>query len=763
MRYLRIILLFLLFFTGCNKLPEKNVLVLWKTDDTDPAYTRWNSYIEKEFRKQGYKVNLGYFYIDNDDEGDKFTTVKLSERIDEFQEKYGPVDMIMACGDVCYHLVLCSRDPRMKEIPVVSFGVFFPNHYNLRDRKGADNLVVLRDTLEIQKSLDFMQVLFPGHRRFITMLDTPSIWVDFFVRREVDGQMNQMDYTRYFNGVMFDIGEQALEEADSLGKTILYSLSLDRPDKNVSKRTGEVVPVSWAFFSNKSPNIFLVLKHDKISRKVVQNHDIQPYATAIAEPFETYTTCVGGYISPMDVQIDDAVTAVVRLFNGAAPSELDGAFHSKDYYLNWDAVRGSWELDSVPDYVQVRNATFADREPRLYTLCVTTSILLAVLAFITISILLISALVKNIQAREVLIDSYSKLIQDTQNLKFLIAQTKAVLWHMEGNTVVCDMPPGLPDKEISELSEGLNPFFREKTLSLFTNEVPGKYSVQYIGTGEDGAEHWFEIRLYIKKADGGIERSGMTLNIDEQKKKEAELLEANRLLSVANEREYFISSMSHELRTPLNSVVGFSQILTDPSYEHSEEDLAVMGKAIDDSGKELLKVIEDILTLTHMDNSNIRMELKTYSVKDIFRYFKEKNMGLDLNEGSRVRTEPGPDKSTICVDLGLLSIVWQNLISNAAKFSDPKDGMITVGWKEAGKDVILYVKDKGVGISPANQKLIFNRFYQVDNFTQGTGLGLALAKEYTQKMGGQIFLSSTPGMGSTFYLKFPKNKGGVRS
>ena len=222
--------------------------------------------------------------------------------------------------------------------------------------------------------------------------------------------------------------------------------------------------------------------------------------------------------------------------------------------------------------------------------------------------------------------------------------------------------------------------------------------------------------------------------------------EANRMKSV------FLASMSHELRTPLNGILGFAELLKLDLQDPEQQSYA---DTIHSSGRHLLNLLNDLLDLAKIEAG--RMELKPVStdvrsligsVAAIHRAHAE-TKGLQLCEKY---SHDLPD-SLVC-DPTRLSQVLNNLLNNAVKFTSQGIVELTV---EFDKSTVRFtVRDTGIGISQEQQQRIFERFHQADNFLtseqSGTGLGLALAKELVELMGGEMHFTSTLGEGSSFFF-----------
>jgi signal transduction histidine kinase len=223
----------------------------------------------------------------------------------------------------------------------------------------------------------------------------------------------------------------------------------------------------------------------------------------------------------------------------------------------------------------------------------------------------------------------------------------------------------------------------------------------------------------------------------------------------------FLASMSHELRTPLNSIIGFSQVLHEQYFGSLNDKQAEYVTDIVDSGKHLLSLINDILDLSKIEAGKMEFEVSEVKIADIlknsFVMIKEKalvhSISLEIQMGEDIVG------TQIVADERRLKQVMFNLLSNAAKFT-PDGGAIRVDASKAGKELIISVSDTGIGMTPQEQKRLFEKFYQasggIRDKTPGTGLGLAITKSIIEKHGGRIWMESEGlNKGSRFTFTLP--------
>ncbi|MEG1727472.1 MAG: ATP-binding protein [Acidaminococcaceae bacterium] len=223
-------------------------------------------------------------------------------------------------------------------------------------------------------------------------------------------------------------------------------------------------------------------------------------------------------------------------------------------------------------------------------------------------------------------------------------------------------------------------------------------------------------------------------------------------------KSQFMANISHELRTPLNAIIGSAEILSDNILGSLNEKQRQYVSNVHSSGSHLLQLINDILDISKIATGKMNLHLSEFYIADVIKqtvdnvksYVQEKNLEISVLIA--------PDDFIVYADAAKLKQIMYNLLSNAVKFT-PNQGkvLLTVFKREEMLEVI--VKDTGIGIAEENQERVFIEFEQVDNSYsreyEGTGLGLPLVKKLVAMHGGQVFLKSQLGVGTTVMFTIP--------
>ena len=230
---------------------------------------------------------------------------------------------------------------------------------------------------------------------------------------------------------------------------------------------------------------------------------------------------------------------------------------------------------------------------------------------------------------------------------------------------------------------------------------------------------------------------------------------AEELGSVETLRTVFIANVSHELKTPLSVIQNYGTMLQSP--ELSDEKRIEYAKGITDNSRRLASLITNILKLNKLENQQIfpvseHFDLSEQLCESLLQFeeiWEQKNIGIETDI---------EDNIFINSDTELLSLVWNNLFSNAFKFTE-NGGKVSVSLTADDEYAVIGISDTGCGISAETGKHIFEKFYQGDtsHSTQGNGLGLALVKRVVDIMQGEIGVKSEVGKGSTFTVKLRRN------
>ena len=279
------------------------------------------------------------------------------------------------------------------------------------------------------------------------------------------------------------------------------------------------------------------------------------------------------------------------------------------------------------------------------------------------------------------------------------------------------------------------------------------------GDGPSSRIIWLEMRCRpFEEGTGQV--IAITRDISERKAHEIALVEARAQAERANvAKGRFIATMSHELRTPLNAIIGFSEILMNAD-EHrvSPQRQQEYSRLIHESGQHLLAVVNGILDMSKIENGNFPIEVEpldvTALVDNCCAMMRLKAEGAKI----AIRASVAPDLPKLVADKRACRQIFINLLSNALKFTQA-GGSITIGARQHGNGIVLFVSDTGIGVGPEDIARLGEPFFQArssyDRPFDGTGLGLSVVKGLASVHGGRMEIESRLGHGTTVSVILP--------
>jgi signal transduction histidine kinase len=218
----------------------------------------------------------------------------------------------------------------------------------------------------------------------------------------------------------------------------------------------------------------------------------------------------------------------------------------------------------------------------------------------------------------------------------------------------------------------------------------------------------------------------------------------------------FLANVSHELRTPLNSIIGFSSFLVDELQDLKSDQVKALN-LICGEGQHLLELINNILEIDKVVSGNFRLQLEEFELKPLLENLRDITVKLKENKDIKVELSYPENMPKLYTDKACLKQLLLNLLSNAAKFT--QKGKITIKVQYEDNFFRFEVADTGIGIKAQDIPKIFDRFRQLDGsltrMQGGTGIGLALVKEFVSHLKGEICVTSKPNKGSVFYFTIP--------
>ena len=223
----------------------------------------------------------------------------------------------------------------------------------------------------------------------------------------------------------------------------------------------------------------------------------------------------------------------------------------------------------------------------------------------------------------------------------------------------------------------------------------------------------------------------------------------------------FLANMAHELRTPLNAIIGFSEIIKLDAIQ-AKERYPQYAEYIHDAGILLLNIVNGLLDLARIQAGRVALDEQIVAVGDLIQSAVRTIAPIAQRKSICVDYEPAQGSTLICVDQTKFRQIILNILSNSVKFTEPKGSILVTSAMGGRGDLVISIKDTGIGIPPEHLERVLSPFEQVaDPLTkenEGTGLGLPIARALIELHGGNLTLSSDLGIGTTVALRLPPER-----
>lgn len=326
------------------------------------------------------------------------------------------------------------------------------------------------------------------------------------------------------------------------------------------------------------------------------------------------------------------------------------------------------------------------------------------------------------------------------------------LWGLEPHaaTPTCDV-----------FRQGLHPDDRASVEEVLQRAVNGGaiYDCVHRVRWPDGSEHHIHGRGEVMFDENGkaLRMIGTVQDISERMRTQQALIAAKEEAEQASRaKSLFLASMSHELRTPLNAILGYAQLME--ITPHQSEDMVENAREVRRAGELLLALMSDVLDLAKIESGRLEMRLETFALSDALEQCHTQNSRAAEARNIQLHSDSACASILVTADHRRLVQVFDNLVSNAIKYTQP-GGTVTVGCGAAASGrVRVAVTDTGPGLSPEQQAQLFQPFNRLGaemGQVQGRGIGLVIARRLVQAMDGAMGVESHAGRGSTFWIELP--------
>ena len=362
----------------------------------------------------------------------------------------------------------------------------------------------------------------------------------------------------------------------------------------------------------------------------------------------------------------------------------------------------------------------------------------------------------------------AKIKKHNVEYEFVLKAMRLCTWHIdvptqsitydndyrERNDCFVPIPGTSIDDLVAAMVDADQMRIRKSLADLCEGRKDDYHEISRVKIAHTDSYYWTESYATVSARDTDgrpLTIVGTSMRIDERKDMETALVEArNRAEESDRLKSAFIANMSHEIRTPLNAIIGFTSVLPDVQGEDERRELINL---IQENNQKLLRIIDDVINISKIESGKEQLVMTAFDLNDVLRaeadeYAQKAQPGVTLSTMFAQGSQP------ITTDLGRFTEIMAHLLSNAVKFTSK--GSIIVGYDApANKRINVWVQDTGKGIAPEHLERVFERFFKVDEYIPGAGLGLSICRTMAYSMGGDVKVESTLGEGSKFWVELP--------
>lgn len=728
--YLALVILMTTEGFAINRSTTKRILVIYSYDATFHAYQKSEKALRDVFSPKDYLIDIEF--LDSKRYPERQLNQNVYDRIQIKQHGQSHYDLVIACNDNALNFCIAHQQALFFQTPIIFWGA---NDLEVAFAQDQNEWISgIAENIALENTLDLIKHLHPENLTLQVITDqTTTGLADYKVfKQKISGFPN-------FNYKTTDVSNLTLSE---------LTQQLNQFPKQ------DIILLLSAF---RLKNTYLGL--DQIIDLLIRNTDNPIY--------NAYDKGIGkGYLAGTEVNYYDNMYAAClmakQVLTGTSPKHLNVLMNvAPENVADYKQLQKyNIDLSQVPERVKLVN------QPRR-EIAIGRIDLIKIVAFVAFLFVLLFLIIYLIEAKRkrekhyrVFAENYLNIFNENHSMMLLIdSHTQRIT---DGNKAAAKFYGYSQDKLKSLLFSNLCLLPQIDIDAFFTQSQKQNSHFEQKHQTQEG--HIKDVELHSGKIiiDKQSYIYAIIHDISKRIQAEHQLLEAKKRAEESDRlKSAFLANMSHEIRTPMNSILGFSSLLEEQDIDHHMRKEFI--RHIQNSGEHLLTLINDIIDLSKIEANQLKISKGNCDLNqlldDIFVLFQNQ---INNSEKQHIKLSLKKGISTpnfiVKTDAIRLKQIFINLLSNALKFTD--QGNIEFGYKYREDSVVqFFVKDTGIGIPQNKQKDIFSAFQQIEEYASrnhgGTGLGLSITRSLVEKLGGHIWVMSTPGEGARFYFTHP--------
>lgn len=715
---------------SCQQKEQKRVLVVYSFDKNHRMYGEFAAEVQRTFRDEGYRADMRSVYLDLE-RPNKIGIDELKHMRDSLQKTKWSPEIILVEGDRALADVLSAQGDSILdswgEVPIVAGSIHYPDWDFFRKHS---NLAIWYDPIDYCANIDLAIELSKINSVVIELDHTP---MDSLARRNIRQAISKAPYIDNTDFHIDTITSYKLAQKYA-GRKVVNALSVAEPEKNVQGAPDSIKGYKKLHFIMNNAAFFpcLIVKKDMYSDNIASKTNSPEFTCVKADFGDGNGRYMAGYFASYKTVAHDCAASAIEIFRGKTPKELPMQEHHKQKFMDYDAMKVmGWNYEDYKDDFNIINVPLELESP--FSSLWTGIVSWTAAALFSGTIIFFVFFFYNRRQKEIV----SRLA--TARYYCDLALQGADSYRLKNRTRMVELAKSIPDEYKS---------IRSEILSALNK--PGEYTFEAPGA-RSGKLEWWRTR-FVVKPDGRA--YGLIVNIDSEHKIRDLVENAISATGEAKEKDSFLLQMNKQIRGPLDIITSACDKLT--GENPNEEEKKQLFADIQKNSERLTKLINDVLQFSRIESKRLKYEFSAVCVADFCKDFFQKTQGM-VPEGVSYELALTRQDVYINTDVNQLYNIFMQYFDNATRYAGTPGCSIYFGWKyQLGKkQVQIFMEDTGIGIEDKKVKDVFDVFWRKTTFSGGVGIGLVIAKELAEALGGHISVSSEHHKGSRFSVWLP--------